>query len=178
MEKTVARIVLHVEKSSSRERLLDAALQILGREGSGGLRVRAVEDAAGLPHGSVRHHLGDRAGLVRALFDHLATADEAAAPAPAAPGAALAQWLGPGRTLTLARYELFLLAARDPELRAPLIEGRARFEARAAALVGAAAAPLLVVALDGLMLDALVRGTSDAQALQAAAAKLTRALAG
>jgi AcrR family transcriptional regulator len=178
MEKTVAPILLHVEKSS-RTRLLDAALDLLGSGGANTLTVRAAEDAAGLPHGSVRHHFGDRAGLVRALFDHLAEREGAAVPAgdnggdpAAAIAAAIGHRLGPGRTLTLARYELFLLAARDPALRPPLVAARDRFVALAAARVGAEAAPAVVAAIDGLVLDALVRGERDPARLAAAAARL------
>jgi AcrR family transcriptional regulator len=180
MEKTVARTLLQVEKksdsASSRVRLLDSALSLLGRGGPGALTVRAAEDAAGLPHGSVRHHFGDRAGLVRALFDQLAERERpAAADAPGGgdPAAAIAHWLGPGRELTLARYELFLMAARDPGLRAPLIQARDRFVALAAQRVGAEAAPAVVAALDGLVLDALVRGATDASGLAAAVGRLT-----
>ena len=59
-------------EKNSRTRLLDAALDLLGGSGAAALTVRATEGAAGLPHGSVRHQFGDRAGMVAALFDHLA----------------------------------------------------------------------------------------------------------
>jgi AcrR family transcriptional regulator len=176
MEKTVAGILLQME--NSRTRLLDSALELLGTGGAGALTVRAVEDAAGLPHGSVRHHFGDRAGLVRALFDHLADREapvaggERGSPT-AAVASALRHWLGPGRTVTLARYELFLMAARDPALRPPLVQARERFVALAARRVGAEAAPAVVAALDGLVLDALVRGEHDPAALGAAVARIT-----
>lgn len=164
-------------EKTSKTRLLDAALTILGREGAGALTVRAVEDAAGLPHGSVRHHFGDRGGLVRALFDHLADREGPVAarrtPAGGDPAVAIAQWLGPGREVTLARYELFLMAARDPALRAPLVEARDRFVALAARRVGDAAAPAVVAALDGLVFDALVRGATEATGAAEAIARLT-----
>lgn len=166
-------------EKTSKTRLLEAALTILGREGAGALTVRAAEDAAGLPHGSVRHHFGDRGGLVRALFDHLAEREGpvAAGRAPEGgagdPAAAIAQWLGPGREVTLARYELFLMAARDPDLRAPLVQARDRFVALAARRVGDAAAPAVVAALDGLVLDALVRGATEATGATEAIARLT-----
>ncbi|WCB96450.1 hypothetical protein DSM104299_05209 [Baekduia alba] len=157
-------------EKTTKTRLLDHALDLLGRQGASALTVRAVEDAAGVPHGSVRHHFGDRSGLVRALFDHLADREGAVA---ASTTEAFAHWLGPGRTLTLARYELFLLAARDPTLRAPLVAARDRFVALAAERVGAEAAPAVVAALDGLVLDALVRGERDPDKLRAAATRLT-----
>ncbi len=170
MEKTVESILLHLEKDS-RIRLLDAALELLGRSGAASLTVRATEDAAGLPHGSVRHHFGHRPAMLAALFDHLA--ERESAPVQGGAVAALEHWLGPGRTLTLARYELFLMAARDPTLRAPLLRARDRFVAIAAEQVGATAAPTLVAALDGLLLDALVRGGHDPDQLRAAIAQLT-----
>lgn len=158
-------------EKSSRTRLLDAALELLGRSGAGSLTVRAAEDAAGLPHGSVRHHFGDRAGMVTALFDHLAEREGGAVGGTTV--TALEHWLGPGRTLTLARYELFLMAARDPTLRPPLVRARDRFVAVAAERVGATAAPALVAALDGLVLDALVRGQHDPDRLRAAVSQIT-----
>lgn len=153
-------------ENSGRVRLLDGALQVLGRSGSGRFTVRAVQEAAGLPHGSVRHHFGDRAGLLTALFDHLALREGAGVTFGSDPAADLARLVGPGRTLTLARYELFLLAARDPSLRAPLVAARERFVASAAERVGPEAAPAFVAALDGLVLDALVRGTDDPDRLR------------
>ncbi len=157
-------------ENKSRTRLLDGALELLGRSGAAGLTGRATEDAAGLPHGSVRHHFGDQAGMVAALFDHLAERESRPFDDDAA--AALEHLLGPGRTLTLARYELFLMAARDPSLRAPLIQARDRFVAMAAERVGPAAAPAVVAALDGLVLDALVRGEHDPARLRAAVARI------
>ena len=154
-------------------RLLDAALELLGDAGAASLTVRAVEEAAGLPHGSVRHHFGDRAAMVALLFDHIAEREAVHITGDA--GAALEQWLGPGRTLTLARYELFLMAARDPALRAPLVRARDVFVAMAAELVGPTAAPTVVAAVDGLLLDALVRGDHDPDRLQQAAAQILRA---
>lgn len=164
-------MVLQME-NVSRVRLLDAALEVLGRSGAAGLTLRAVEDAALVPHGSVRHHFGDRAGMVAALFDRLAER-EGASVAGATMSAALEQWLGPGRPLTLARYELFLMAARDPSLRAPLVRARDRFVALAAERFGAASAPALVGALDGLVLDALVRGDHDPDRLRLSVEQIT-----
>jgi AcrR family transcriptional regulator len=156
---------------NARDRLLDAALDVLGRQGGGALTVRAVQDAAGLPHGSVRHHFKDRAGLLRELFSHLATRESAAVPGKDA-AATLAHWLGPGRTLTLARYELFLMAARDPDLREPLVAARERFVAALAEHRDTDEATMLVAALDGLLLDALVRGDHGEERMRALVRKL------
>lgn len=168
----LAATLLHVEKTS-RTRLLEAALKLLGQTGAASLTVRAVEEAAGLPHGSVRHHFGDRSGLVAALFDHLAEREGGAVAGDAVD--ALMHWLGPGRILTLARYELFLMAARDPTLRGPLVRARDRFVAAAAEQVGASAAPTVVAAVDGLLLDALIRGDHDRDRLRTAVAQIAGA---
>jgi AcrR family transcriptional regulator len=159
-------------ENSSRNRLLDAALDLLGRCGPADMTLRAVEDAALVPHGSVRHHFGDRAGMIGALFDRLAERERIPVEGLTI-AAALVHWLGPGRILTLARYELFMMAVRDPALRAPLIEERDRFVAAAAESVGVSAAPALVAALDGLVLDALVRGDDDPDRLDAAVRQIT-----
>ncbi len=152
-------------EKSTKGRLLDAALDLLGREGAKAMTLRAVEEAAGVPHGSVRHHFGGQRGLLRALFDHLETVER---PAEGGLPAAVAQWLGPGRTVALARYELFLLAARDEELREPLVAARERFVAQAATVVGEERARAVVAAVDGIVLDALVRGEREPARVQAA----------
>ncbi len=109
--------------------------------------------------------------MVAALFDHLA--EREARPVTGSTAAVLEHWLGPGRTLTLARYELFLMAARDAALRPALIRARERFVAAAAQRVGAESAPTVVAALDGLVLDGLVRGGHDPDWLRAAVDRIT-----
>lgn len=109
--------------------------------------------------------------MVAALFDHLA--ERESAPVGDSTMGAVEHWLGPGRNLTLARYELFLMAARDPSLRASLVQARDRFVATAAERVGDAAAPTVVAAVDGLVLDALIRGGHDPDRLRAALAQIT-----
>ncbi len=61
----------------------------------------------------------------------------------------------------------------DPVLRAPLVRARERFVTMMATSVGATAAPMVVAALDGLVLDALVRGEHDPDRLRAAVAQIT-----
>ena len=112
--------------------------------------------------------------MVRELFGHLAVRERATASAGGDVAATLAHWLRAGRTLTLARYELFLMAARDPSLREPLVAARERFVAARAERDGPEEAVLLVAALDGLLLDALVRGDDDEQRLRELVALLLR----
>lgn len=76
------------------------------------------------------------------------------------------------RDRTLARYELSLAAAREPELRAAMVAGGdtiRRLGARALAGAGAAdpeaASAELAALLDGLVFTALVRGPHEPAAL-------------
>ena len=141
----------------SRTRLLDAGLALLGDGGPRAVTVRAAEDRADLPHGSLRHHFGGRQRFLVSLVDH-AAAVEGAALAHANPADAVRHWIGPGRNVALARFELALMAARDPEVRAAYLAAREGFIERAG---GGTRGRRLVLAVDGLVLDALVRGHID-----------------
>lgn len=154
----------------SRTRLLDAGLALLGDGGRGALTVRAAEERAGLPHGSVRHHFGDRRRYLVALVGH-AAAVEGAALEDLPPAEAVRHWIGPGRAVALARFELALMATRDPDVRAAYVEARESFIARAG---GGAAGRRLVLAVDGLVLDALVRGHVEPDELLGELAVLAR----
>jgi AcrR family transcriptional regulator len=144
-----------MEKSTS-VRLIEAAYAVLAREGAKGATVRAIEGEAGVPHGSVRHHFGGRAGLILALVDDLIADDHARLPE--GPDAMTARMLGPDRNRTIARYELFLLATRNETLRARVVDARDQLVALAGdAGMGAPAARGLVAAVDGFILDGLLR---------------------
>ena len=154
----------------SRTRLLDAGLALLGEGGHRAVTVRAAEERAGLPHGSVRHYFGGRQPFLVSLVDHTA-AVEGAALAEGDPADAVRHWIGPGRNVALARFELALLAARDPEVRAAYVAAREQFIERAG---GGAAGRRLVLAVDGLVLDALVRGRIEPEDLLEELAALAR----
>jgi len=68
-------------------------------------------------------------------------------------------------------YDLFLMA--DPDLQGALVQARDRIVAATAERVGETAAPTVVAALDGLVLDALVRDKHDPDQLRAALARVT-----
>jgi|GEM_PF-3721072 Bacterial regulatory proteins, tetR family. len=141
------------------ERLVDAGLAQLAELGAGGATVRAVESRAGVPHGSVRHHFGNLEGLRAGLVTGLLAVEM---PVAETPEQAVARWLGPGRPIAQARYELILLAAREPSLRPAMLAARQQFVTQLAAVgVGLDAAESLVAMLDGLVLDALLRGRSN-----------------
>ncbi|MFJ6749060.1 TetR/AcrR family transcriptional regulator [Streptomyces sp. NPDC091266] len=120
-----------------REQVLDAALEVLGAEGSRRLTYQAVDAAAGVPTGTTSNYFRNRGALIDGIVDHLQAVEHrewetfAAGTDPADPGeladamAAFARHAtGPGRARTAARFALFLEAAARPELRAPLARGR------------------------------------------------------
>ncbi|MGE0714528.1 MAG: TetR/AcrR family transcriptional regulator [Alphaproteobacteria bacterium] len=51
--------------------LLDAAKEVLRRNGYAGLSTRDVAAAAGVPLSQIHYHFGSKQGLVLALFEHL-----------------------------------------------------------------------------------------------------------
>jgi AcrR family transcriptional regulator len=63
------------ERLSSKDRLLDAAIQIAGREGRSAVTYRAVAARAGVTHGLVRHHFGTREQLLNEAFRRAAEQD-------------------------------------------------------------------------------------------------------
>ena len=104
-------------------------------------------------------HFGGRAGLILALVDDLIADDHGRLPED--PAAMMTRMLGPDRDRTIARYELFLLATRNETLRARVVGARDELVALAReAGVHAAAARGLVAAVDGFILDGLLRADS------------------
>lgn len=141
---------------STRESLLDAGLELLGRVGFREWSMRGVEDEAGVPHGSARHHFANQRGLVAAMVDHLLLGD-LPQPNETLTGQ-FARWLGPDAGRTRARYELIVASFHDVELANALACGRDRLvmEAQERGLAPEDATQV-AAALDGLMLDAVLR---------------------
>lgn len=135
------------EQVDRRERLLLEAMRLVAEGGLQAVTHRAVERAAGVPHGSVTYHFGTRDDLVSAMVDRLVEDCERAvagiardvtmalarAPVVPAGGAApridvdraadaLVAWIDDHRERHLARLELELAAARDPRLRERMTE--------------------------------------------------------
>ncbi|OLL72715.1 Transcriptional regulator, TetR family [Pseudonocardia sp. Ae168_Ps1] len=131
--------------SERRERVLDAAITVLGAGGSRALTHRAVDAAAGLPPGSASNVARTRSELVAGVLDRLlerevaawellaggrpvaacGTAEERTVRALAGTVRELA---GPGRELTLARHAIFVEAALDPALQERIAAARTRIE--------------------------------------------------
>jgi DNA-binding transcriptional regulator YbjK len=156
--------------------IADAAIALLASAGAKGLTHRAVDAEAGLPMGSTSFYCRTRADLLTlTLLRHAALdmedllADQARM---ATPGFGLndfvelladrvADWLSSAKRARLvARFELFLIASREPELATIATQQRERFRlateaalTRAGVADAAAAAPLLLVTVDGLLID-------------------------
>jgi DNA-binding transcriptional regulator YbjK len=120
---------------ATRDRLLRATIELLASGGSRAVTHRAVAEAAGAAHGSTRYYFANRDELIRAALRKLAEEDVAAVAAElerVTHGAAepermakrlaafLAERIGRDFDRELSRYELFLLAAREPALRQDL----------------------------------------------------------
>jgi AcrR family transcriptional regulator len=158
-----------------RAALLDAAIEVLAREGSRGLTLRAIDAEAGVPTGTATNYFADRADLLTQVMHR---ARERLTPDPEAlaetmrqpPTHALAtelmrQLLGrmrADRTGYLAMLELRLEATRRPELLAELsgfltaeLEDNIRYHLDAGLPGGAADVALLYFAMVGLLLDDL-----------------------
>lgn len=143
-------------EKSTREFLLDAGLKLLGRVGFRGWSMRGVEDEAGVPHGTARHHFTNQRGLVLEMVRHLLDGDLPSAGE--TPNQQTVRWLDTEAGRTRARYELIVASFHDEELATELVHGRDRL----VAVLGErgltkADATQLAAALDGMVLDALLR---------------------
>lgn len=167
-----------------RQRILDAARALIPVHGIAGLTHRLVAAEAGVPVGSTTYYFADLADLTAAaLADTAAAAREtlrewsaaldAAPDLPATLAALAADYLArPEQLLTV--NELYLAAARLPELRAP---ARVWFDGLVEILtprIGPVAARAVATYLDGVLLHALTtESPPDAGALTAPIAALT-----
>ncbi|MBT2450057.1 TetR family transcriptional regulator C-terminal domain-containing protein [Streptomyces sp. ISL-43] len=145
-----------------RQRIIDAAIRVVGAKGIAGLSHRSAAAEADVPLGSTTYHF---ATLDDLLVAALRQANEAFTPT-LPPGADLAESLARllGELLTGDRaraeleYELYLAALRRPALRPVAAQW---YEAVAAALsdrVDPGTARALVAVMDGLSLQVLLTG--------------------
>ncbi len=141
--------------AATRDRALEAAVELLGAEGVRALSHARVDARAGLPPGSTSNWFRTRRALLGGVVDWIAereradfdpaTMPEDAMPGDAMPGDAMPgdagldglveglcamteRQAGPFAARTRARYALFLELAGDPELGRPLRQQRGEFE--------------------------------------------------
>lgn len=160
--------------AATRERALEAAVELLGAEGVRALSHARVDSRASLPPGSTSNWFRTRRALLAGVVDWIAERERAdfdPAAMPAITGLdALIEGLcamaelqtGSFATRTRARYALFLELAGDPELGEPLRRQRREFERwteRIVIAVGIAdpvpATRALMALADGLLLHRL-----------------------
>lgn len=194
------------DQPDRRDQLLDEALELLADGGLAAVTHRAVERAAGVPHGSVTYHLGGRDELVDALVERMvatcerdvaviardvsmALAGPAGRASPAgldvdAIAEALVRWMDDGRRLHLARLEMELAAARDPRLRERMSRAAEVFWRLCEPIVLAmgSADPArdgraMGAAVDGLLHDHLCHDPEDPQIVRAGVRQLLRSWA-
>jgi DNA-binding transcriptional regulator YbjK len=123
--------------SSTRERAVEAAVDLVGTQGIRALTHSRVYAHAGLPRGSTTNHFRTRAALVAGVSQWIAEQEtQDLGPVLGQPFDDLAGFIdvfsagielltGVHAVRTRARYALFLEAASDPELLGPLREQRA-----------------------------------------------------
>jgi DNA-binding transcriptional regulator YbjK len=162
--------------------IADAAIALLGELGSRGLTHRAVDAQAGLPPGSTSAYCRSRIDLLSvALKRHaeldLADLDSDARQWMSAPGemdafvdalvARIQAWLLPdNRQRLVARFELFLIASRTPELGDVVARQREQFFQRTLAALQHLKVPDPIHATPALMamVDAVLFGQIGRQA--------------
>lgn len=160
--------------TSARDRVVAAAIELLGTEGARALTHRRVDQRAGLPEGSTSNHFRTRAALLEGAVDGIVAAEMAEVQeAMAVDGAAqlveaLARLVelvtGPGRVATTARHVLFLEAAHDAALRSRLGASREGYVAAMRSTLDglraaepAVAAEALMALCEGLILHRIAR---------------------
>ncbi|MET8575663.1 TetR/AcrR family transcriptional regulator [Streptomyces sp. NPDC005012] len=149
----------------------DTALALLAERGMRGLTHRAVDETAGLPHGSTSNVARTRLALLELAVRRLAEREAGVLAVDEMPdprggrerlvdalALAVHRSLTGNRDLLVARYELALEATRRPELRAYFDAAGARFRETATALVAGLGSPeparhalSLVAWADGVM---------------------------
>lgn len=155
--------------SSIRQRAVDAAIALVGREGVRALTHGRVDAAAALPPGSTSNHFRTRAALLAGVIERIAETERAdGEPQPITTRDELIAMLvhliesesGPQAARTRARYALFLEA--DADTAAPLRHQRLAFVDWVRTILdgvgGATAAehaPFLMAAAEGLLLHRL-----------------------
>ncbi len=174
------------ERGESRRTLLaDAAIHILGTQGSRGLTHRAVDGYLGLPEGSASNYFRTRQALLEAAFERICEIDQAMIER----AIRAAQRLEPGtasaaeilkRSLERsfldhtqlerqrARQEISLVSSQDPDLNSTVRRFRQDFRHHFAQILvnleidlPDAAIQVLIGFADGMILDRIIGGSLE-----------------
>ncbi|MFI8100886.1 TetR/AcrR family transcriptional regulator [Streptomyces sp. NPDC086023] len=156
------------QNPARRAALLDGAIEVLAREGSRGLTLRAVDAEAGVPVGTASNYFANRAqllGQVLVRTHERLLPEEADLQGPLDTGVLLRQLLARmrrERSVHIAMLELRLEATRRPELRTELtrflggqLQGNIGFHLDAGLPGDRIGVVLLYLAMLGLIVDDL-----------------------
>lgn len=121
-----------------RERVLDAAIALLGTEGLRALTHTRIDAKAGVPKGSTSNYFRTRAAVLEGVVDWMYAVERPSVTAAYSPDTpeelarALAdlfeQMTGPGRVMTTARLVLLMEASHDTVVRDAMARGRTGME--------------------------------------------------
>ncbi|GAA3857659.1 TetR/AcrR family transcriptional regulator [Streptomyces sp. NPDC003631] len=152
-----------------RQRIIDAAIRVVGEKGIAGLSHRSVAAEADVPLGSTTYHF---ATLDELMVAALRQTNEGFAKALAASGLedaegdlaadlarALGTWLGGDRTGVELEYELYLAALRRSALRPVAAEWTEETAERLARRTDPVTARALLALMDGICLQVLLTGS-------------------
>ncbi|MEU6095656.1 TetR family transcriptional regulator [Streptomyces sp. NPDC047079] len=152
-----------------RQRIVDAAIRVVGKKGLAGLSHRSVAAEADVPLGSTTYHFATLDELTVAA---LRQAGEGFAEVLAASGLledtggdvaghlarVLGEWLGGDRTGVELEYELYLAALRRPVLRPVAAEWTRETAERLTRRTDPVTARALLALMDGICLQVLLTG--------------------
>ncbi|MDQ0990208.1 TetR/AcrR family transcriptional regulator [Streptomyces sp. V3I7] len=154
-----------------RQRIIDAAIRVVGRKGIAGLSHRSVAAEANVPLGSTTYHFATLDDLMVAALrqanegfaQELATSgvlDEEEGDLAAGLARLLGDWLGADRTGVELEYELYLAALRRPALRPVAAEWTEETTQRLARRTDPVTAHALLALMDGICLQVLLTGAA------------------
>ncbi|RZT85920.1 TetR family transcriptional regulator [Pseudonocardia sediminis] len=168
-----------------RRKLLDATLEVIARDGAGHVTHRSVAAAAGVAHSSVAYYFTDIddilvSALTRAGKRYVEAGDQVfaavreGADLPTALAESIIGWdVVPGNALMAAEYELYLMAARRPELAPVALEWADRLAEMIGGHVADPGRVQAVVALvEGTLLQALLGRPTTVEDLRSALQRL------
>ncbi|MDJ0345465.1 TetR family transcriptional regulator [Streptomyces sp. H10-C2] len=152
-----------------RQRIIDAAIRVVGERGIAGLSHRSVAAEADVPLGSTTYHFATlddllvaalrqaNEGFARAIRDSRALADPGADLADELSGL-LEEWFSGNRARMVLEYDLYLAALRREAVRPVAAEWVDLATGLLSAHTGPATARALVALMDGICLQVLLTG--------------------
>ncbi|UXY26838.1 TetR/AcrR family transcriptional regulator [Streptomyces sp. HUAS TT20] len=154
-----------------RQRIIDAAIRVVGKKGIAGLSHRSVAAEADVPLGSTTYHFTTldelmvaalrqtNEGFAKALAGS-GVLDDAGGDLATGLARVLGEWLGGDRPGVELEYELYLAALRRPALRPVAAEWTEETARRLAAHTDPVTARALLALMDGICLQVLLTGAA------------------